>query len=52
MGVWDKTLTMTYSHMIESHYHRRIVVSLLSSGRDQVVPTSYDRQQSVEPCGI
>lgn len=35
---------MTYSHMGRPHYHRRCVVSLLSSGRDQVVPTLYDRQ--------
>ena len=30
---------MTYSHMGEPHYHWRIGVSLLSSGRDQVGPT-------------
>ena len=44
-GVWNRELTMTYSHMGEPHYHWRIGVSLLSSGRDQVGPTSYYRQQ-------
>ena len=42
---WNKELTMTYSHMGEPHYHWRIGVSLLSSGRDQVGPPSYYRQQ-------
>ena len=42
---WDRELTMTYSHMGEPHYHWRIGVSLLSSGRDQVGPPSYYRQQ-------
>ena len=32
------------SHGETPHYHRRCVVSLLSSGRDQVVPTLYGRQ--------
>ena len=32
------------SHGETPHYHRRYVVSLLSSGRDQVVPTLYGRQ--------
>ena len=32
------------SHEETSHYHRRGAVSLLSSGRDQVVPTRYGRQ--------
>ena len=32
------------SHGEAPHYHRRCVVSLLSSGWDQVVPTLYDRQ--------
>ncbi len=36
---------MTYSHMGEPHYHWRYDVSLLSSGRDQVVPSCYCRQQ-------
>ena len=36
---------MTYSHMGEPHYHWRYDVSLLSSGRDQVVPSRYCRQQ-------
>ena len=40
-----RELTMTYSHMGEPHYHWRIGVSLLSSGRDQVGPPSYYRQQ-------
>ena len=43
--VWNRELTMTYSHMGEPHYHWRIGVSLLSSGRDQVGPPSYYRQQ-------
>ena len=42
---WYRELTMTYSHMGEPHYHWRIGVSLLSSGRDQVGPPSYYRQQ-------
>lgn len=36
---------MTYSHMGEPHYHWRYDVSLLSSGRDQVGPSRYCRQQ-------
>jgi hypothetical protein len=32
------------SHRETLHYHRRYVVSLLSSGWDQVVPTLYGRQ--------
>ena len=36
---------MTYSHMGEPHYHWRNDVSLLSSGRDQVGPSRYCRQQ-------
>ena len=32
------------SHGETPHYHRRSVVSLLSSGWDQVVPTRYGRQ--------
>ena len=40
-----KELTMTYSHMGEPHYHWRYDVSLLSSRRDQVVPSCYCRQQ-------
>src|SRR5690606_27760911 len=32
------------SHGEAPHYHRRCVVSLLSSGWDQVVPTLYGRQ--------
>ena len=37
---------MTYSHMGEPHYHWRIGVSLLSSGRDQVVHSCYGRQHN------
>ena len=33
------------SHGEAPHYHRRCVVSLLSSGWDQVVPTLYGRQE-------
>lgn len=32
------------SHGETPHYHRRYIVSLLSSGRDQVVPMLYGRQ--------
>ena len=32
------------SHGETPHYHRRYIVSLLSSGREQVVPTFYGRQ--------
>ena len=32
------------SHEETSHYHRRCIVSLLSSGWDQVVPVLYGRQ--------
>ena len=32
------------SHGETPHYHRRCIVSLLSSGWDQVVPTLYGRQ--------
>ena len=32
------------SHGETPHYHRRCIVSLLSSGWDQVVPTLYVRQ--------
>ena len=42
MGI--KSLTMTYSHMGEPHYHWRWSVSRLSSGWDQVVPDRYGRQ--------
>ena len=43
-GFGIKSLTMTYSHMGEPHYHRRWSVSRLSSGWDQVVPDRYGRQ--------
>ena len=33
------------SHGETPHYHRRCIVSLLSSGWDQVVPTLYGRQE-------
>ena len=35
---------MTYSHMLNAHYHRRMYVSLPSSEWDRVVPYSYDHQ--------
>jgi hypothetical protein len=38
------------SHGETPHYHRRCIVSLLSSGRDQVVPMLYGRQANwLEP---
>lgn len=43
-GFWGKTLTMTYSHMLDAHYHRRVRVSLPSSEWDRVVPRSYYHQ--------
>ena len=33
------------SHGETPHYHRRCIVSLLSSGLDQVVPMLYGRQE-------
>ncbi len=33
------------SHGEAPHYHRRCIVSLLSSGWDQVVPMLYGRQE-------
>ncbi|RMS89272.1 hypothetical protein ALP58_03937, partial [Pseudomonas savastanoi] len=33
------------SHGETPHYHRRYIVSLLSSGWDQVVPMFYGRQE-------
>ena len=39
-----KPLAMTYSCMGEPHYHRRVCVSLPSSGWDRVVPHSYIHQ--------
>ena len=41
---WVKPLAVTYSCMAKPHYHRRMRVSLLSSGWDQVVPRRYGRQ--------
>lgn len=41
------------SHGETPHYHRRCIVSLLSSGWDQVVPMLYGRQEirlPVRPC--
>ncbi len=35
---------MTYSHMLNAHYHRRMRVSLPSSVWDRVVPRSYYHQ--------
>src|SRR5690606_23745088 len=43
-GFWVKTLAMTYSRMLSAHYHRRVRVSLPSSGWDRVVPRSYCHQ--------
>ena len=43
-GFWIKTLAMTYSRMLDAHYHRRVRVSLPSSGWDRVVPRSYCHQ--------
>jgi hypothetical protein len=43
-GFRIKPLAVTYSCMGEPHYHRRMRVSLLSSGWDQVVPRRYGRQ--------
>src|SRR5450830_540846 len=37
------------SHGETPHYHRRCIVSLLSSGCDQVVPMLYGRQEIREP---
>ena len=35
---------MTYSRMLDAHYHRRMYVSLPSSEWDRVVPYSYSHQ--------
>lgn len=43
-GFWVKTLAMTYSRMLNAHYHRRMRVSLPSSVWDRVVPRSYYHQ--------
>src|SRR5690606_29606830 len=43
-GFGVKTLAMTYSRMLGAHYHRRVRVSLPSSGWDRVVPRSYCHQ--------
>src|SRR5690606_29529457 len=43
-GFRGKTLAMTYSRMLSAHYHRRVRVSLPSSGWDRVVPRSYCHQ--------
>ena len=43
-GFWVKTLAMTYSRMLDAHYHRRMYVSLPSSEWDRVVPYSYSHQ--------
>src|SRR3546814_5922584 len=47
-GFGVKTLAMTYSRMLGAHYHRRVRVSLPSSGWDRVVPRSYCHQRSEE----
>ena len=39
------------SHGETPHYHRRCIVSLLSSGWDQVVPTRYGRQAILDEFG-
>jgi hypothetical protein len=39
-----RSLTMTYFHMRNAHYHRRKVVSLSCSGWEGVGPTRYGRQ--------
>src|SRR5690606_36347311 len=45
LGFWFWVLDdALLSHGEAPHYHRRGVVSLLSSGWDQVVPTLYGRQ--------
>ena len=38
------------SHGETPHYHRRYIVSLLSSGWDQVVPMLYGRQENLYEC--
>ena len=38
------------SHGETPHYHRRYIVSLLSSGWDQVVPMLYGRQANWLKC--
>src|SRR5690606_18379932 len=43
-GFGVKTLAMTYSRMLNAHYHRRVRVSLPSSEWDRVVPRSYCHQ--------
>ena len=44
-GVFDwVSLTMTYFHEDEPHYHRRVCVSRSCSGWEGVVPQSYGRQ--------
>jgi hypothetical protein len=43
-GLGVRPLAVTYSCMAKPHYHRRMRVSLLSSGWDQVVPRRYGRQ--------
>jgi hypothetical protein len=43
-GFGVETLAMTYSRMLSAHYHRRMRVSLPSSGWDRVVPRSYYHQ--------
>ena len=43
-GFGVKTLAMTYSRMLDAHYHRRVRVSLPSSEWNRVVPRSYCHQ--------
>ena len=43
-GFGVKTLAMTYSRMLDAHYHRRMYVSLPSSEWDRVVQYSHSHQ--------
>ena len=40
-GFWGKTLAMTYSRMLDAHYHWRVCVSLPSSEWDRVEHFQY-----------
>src|SRR3546814_9454005 len=49
-GSWEFNLDDDLlSHGETPHYHRRCIVSLLSSGWDQVVPMLYGRQEILWP---
>ena len=43
-----RCLAMTYSRMLDAHYHWRRIVSLPSSGWDRVGPNRYGRQAKGE----